>query len=147
MKRQPAQLYMAFADMRNFTSMLPEDKRQGVEADYDSLQATVQGFTIGVKVYQRQPYSLISVIDNGAPFGFKVDIHFDATPEGFTEFYINVEADLNFMMKMMLGGKIQDGLDKAVQGLADLSEGRMPEGIDPSMMPEGFDPRSMGGLF
>lgn len=148
-KRPPYMLYMAFADLRNFAGMLPEDKKEAVEVDYDTLTATVQGFTIGVKVYERVPYSRISLVDNGAPFGFKVDFHFDANggAQNETDFSIDVEADLNFMMKMMVGSKIQSGLDKIVDGLADLSEGRMPEGIDPSMMPEGFDPRNMGGLF
>ena len=148
-KRPPYMLYMAFADMRNFVNMLPEDKKQGVEADYDTLTATVQGFTIGVKVYERVPYSLLSLVDNGAPFGFKVDFHFDSNSgaQNETDFSIDVEADLNFMMKMMLGSKIQEGIDKIVEGLAALSEGHMPEGMDPSMMPEGFDPRNLGGLF
>ena len=134
-KVPPYQLYMAFADMRNFLQYLPEDKRQGVQADYDTISASVQNFDIGVKVFERVPYSRISVVDNGAPFAFKVDLHFDpcSNDPNATDFHIAVEADLNFMMKMMLGNKIQEGLDKAVDALVAVSEGRMPEGIDPSM--------------
>lgn len=145
-KRAPYELYMAFADMRNFVNMLPEDKKQGVEADYDTISATVQGMTIGVKVYERVPYSRISLIDNGAPFGFKLDICFDSNngAQNETDFHLDFEADLNFMMKMMVGGKIQQVLDKVVDGLAAVSEGKMPEGIDPSMMPDGFDPSKFG---
>ncbi len=55
-----------------------------------------------------------------------------------TDFSIELSADLNLMMKMMLGSKLQEGLDRMVDGLAAVSEGRMPEGIDPSMYPEGF---------
>ena len=36
------------------------------------------------------------------------------------------------MMKMMLGSKLQQALDKVVDSLVDVSEGRMPEGFDPS---------------
>ena len=32
--RPPFDLYMAFTDMRNFVQMLPEDKREGVTADF-----------------------------------------------------------------------------------------------------------------
>ena len=42
--RPPYELYMSFADMRNFLRFLPEDKREGVTADYDTLKASVQGF-------------------------------------------------------------------------------------------------------
>ena len=47
------------------------------------------------------------------------------------------------MMKALLGGKIKDALDKVVDALVALSEGRMPEGIDPSMYPKGFDPSNL----
>lgn len=128
---------MAFTDMRNFLQYLPQDKRQGIKAEYDTISATVQGFEIGVKVHERTPYSKISYVDNGAPFAFKLDFHFDSNngEMNSTDFYINVEADLNFMMKMLLGSKIQDGLNKIVDSLVDLSNGKMPEGVDSSQFP------------
>ena len=141
--RAPYELYMVFVDMRNFVQFLPEDKKAGVNADYDSIQAEVQGFNIGVRVKDRTPYSKIEYMDDGAPFKFRVILHFDAASDPYkTDFQIEVEAELNFMMKTFLGGKIKDALDKVVDSLVAMSEGRMPEGVDPSMYPEGFDPSS-----
>ena len=140
--RAPYMLYMPFSDMRNFGAMLPEDKRQGVEADYDSIRGTVQGFSVGVRVEERRPYSRIVYKDDGAPFQFTINICFDAdggNPDS-TDFHIDIEADLNFMMKMLLGNKLQDAVDKMVDAVADMAMGKMPEGIDPSMYPKGFDP-------
>lgn len=140
--RAPYMLYMPFSDMRNFVAMLPEDKKQGVEADYDSIRGTVQGFSVGVRVEERRPYSRIVYKDDGAPFQFTVNICFDAdggNPDS-TDFHIDIEADLNFMMKMLLGNKLQDAVDKMVDAVADMAMGKMPEGIDPSMYPKGFDP-------
>ena len=140
--RAPYMLYMPFSDMRNFVAMLPEDKRQGVEADYDSIRGTVQGFSVGVRVEERRPYSKIVYKDDGAPFQFTINICFDAdggNPDS-TDFHIDIEADLNFMMKMLLGNKLQDAVDKMVDAVADMAMGKMPEGIDPSMYPKGFDP-------
>lgn len=140
--RAPYMLYMPFSDMRNFVAMLPEDKRQGVEADYDSIRGTVQGFSVGVRVEERRPYSRIVYKDDGAPFQFTINICFDAdggNPDS-TDFHIDIEADLNFMMKMLLGNKLQDAVDKMVDAVADMAMGKMPEGIDPSMYPKGFDP-------
>ena len=148
--RPPYQLYMAFVDMRNFSQFLPEDKRNEVqlEADYDSVHAVVQGFNVGVKVVERVPYSRIEFSDDGAPFKFTVVMNFD--PAGGdpykTDFHIEVSADLNFMMKMMLGSRLKDALDKMVDALAAMSEGKMPEGMDPSMFPEGFDPSKFNGF-
>ena len=142
--KAPYELFMLFTDMRNFVAMLPEDKKEGVEADYDWIHAQVQGFNIGVKVTERVPYSKICYADDGAPFKFGVTLHFNPSSDPYkTEFQIVVDADLNFMMKALLGGKIKDALDKVVDSLVAMSEGRMPEGIDPSMYPEGFDPSKM----
>ena len=132
--KAPYELYMAFADMRNFIQFVPDDKREGVTADYDTIHASVQGFPIGVKVVQRTPYSKIEFADDGAPFQFRLVMHFDASVDPYkTDFQIVLDADLNFMMKTLLGGKLKDALDKVVDGLVAVSEGRMPEGIDPSM--------------
>ena len=133
--KAPYELYMAFVDMRNFLNFLPEEKREGVTADYDSIKATVQGFNIGVKVVQRTPYSKIEFADDGAPFEFRLVMHFDAAGDPYkTDFQICLDAELNFMMKTLLGGKLKEALDKVVDGLVAVSEGRMPEGFDPSMM-------------
>lgn len=142
--RPPYQLYMGFVDMRNFVQMLPEDKKAEIRADYDSIHATVQGFDIGVRVKDRVPYSRIDFVDDGAPFQFGLSMHFDPSVDPYkTEFEIVVNAELNFMMKTLLGSKIKDALDKVVDSLVAVSEGRMPEGVDPSMYPEGFDPSKM----
>ena len=133
--KAPYELYMAFVDMRNFMQFIPEDKKEGVTADYDSIHATVQGFNVGVKVVERTPYSKIEFADDGAPFQFRLVMHFDAANDPYkTDFQICLDAELNFMMKTLLGGKLKDALDKVVDGLVAVSEGRMPEGFDPSMM-------------
>jgi hypothetical protein len=132
--KAPYELYMLFTDMRNFVNLLPEDKKEGVEADYDWIHAQVQGFNVGVKVVSRVPYSKIEYADDGAPFKFGLTLHFDPAHDPYkTDFQIIVDADLNFMMKAMLGGKIKEALDKVVDALVAMSEGRMPEGMDPSM--------------
>jgi len=133
--RTPSELYMAFTDMRNFVNFIPEDKKASVQADYDSLSATVQGFSIGVKITERVPYSRIEMVDNGAPFAFHVVLYFDSAAEPTkTDFHILLEAELNLMMKMVLGSKLQDMLDKIVDGLSAVSEGKMPEGVDPDLL-------------
>ena len=102
-------------------------------ADFDTISAEVQGFRIGVKVAERVPYTRISFEDDGAPFKFNIDLCFDPASEpGKTDFHIRCGADLNLMMKAFLGPRIKEGLDKMVDAMVDMSEGRMPEGFDPS---------------
>ena len=142
--KAPYELYMAFVDMRNFIQFLPEEKRADVTADYDSIHAVVQGFRIGVRVKDRVPYSRIEFVDDGAPFKFFLTLHFNPSSDPYkTDFEIVLDAELNFMMKTLLGGKLKAALDKVAESLAAVSEGRMPEGIDPSMYPKGFDPSKL----
>ena len=138
--KAPYELCMVFTGMSNFVRFLPEERKADVTADYDSLHATVQGFNIGVRISSRTPYSRIDFADDGAPFKFALSMHFEPASDPYkTDYQICLDADLNFMMKTLLGSKLQDALDKVVDAIAAMSEGRVPEGIDPSMYPEGFN--------
>jgi len=108
--------------------MAPPQYKDNITADYDYLKVTVQGFTIAVRVDERVPYSLIRIGSSESPVEFVAAIHFDrGLLPGKTDFSISVDANLNFMMKTMLGSKIQQALDKAVDTLVDVSEGRTPD--------------------
>lgn len=134
--KRPEELYMAFTDLRNFAQMVPQGQVQAdIQADYDTLTVTVQGFRIGVRVDEREPYRLIRLGSAESPVEFVGALHFEpsAVP-GRTDFWIDLDANLNFMMKTMLGGKLQQAIDKMVDGLVDASEGRMPQ------MPDNFRP-------
>ena len=127
--KRPEELYMAFTDMRTFSQMVPQDKvKAEITADYDSLTATVQGFRIGVRVDERQPYRLIRIGSSESPVEFVAVLHFEPSQiPGRTDFWIDLDANLNFMMKTMLGNKLQQAIDKMVDSLVDASEGRMPQ--------------------
>lgn len=119
---------MAFCDMGNFSRLVPGQVKAEITADYDNLSVTVQGFRISVRVDERQPYRLIRIISCESPVEFVATLHFDPSAiPGKTDFSIVLDANMNFMMKTMLGNKIQQALDKAVDGLVDVSEGRMPD--------------------
>ena len=131
--RRPEELYMIFCDMRNFSRLVPGKVEAEVTADYDNLCVTVQGFKIGVRVDDREPYRLIRIGSADSPVEFVAVLHFEPseTP-GCTDFSIELDANLNLMMRSLLGPKIKQGLDGMVDGLVAASEGRMPD------MPEDF---------
>ena len=119
---------MTFTDLRNFAQMVPQGQVQAdIQADFDTLSVTVQGFKIGVRVDDREPYRLIRLGSTESPVEFVGVLHFEQSViPGRTDFWIDLDANLNFMMKTMLGGRLQDALDKIVDGLVDASEGRIP---------------------
>lgn len=128
---------MAFTDLRNFAQMVPAGQfKAEIEADYDTLSVVVQGFRVSVRVDEREPYRLIRIGSAESPVEFVGVLHFEpsAVP-GRTDFWIDLDANLNFVMKTMLGGKVQAMLDKMVDSLVDVSEGRMPQ------MPDNFGQR------
>jgi len=120
------QLYMSFTDLRVLTQSVPAEYRDSITADYDSLSITAKGFTISVKVVERRPYDLIRIEDDNAPIHFCAALHF-VPADGGSDFSIELDAELNFMMKAMIGGRIKDALDKIVDGLVAVSQGRQPE--------------------
>lgn len=132
--KRPEELYMAFTDLRNFAQMVPSGQLQAdIDADFDHLSVVVQGFRISVRVDEREPYRLIRLSSAESPVEFVGVLHFEpGVIPGHTDFWIDLDANLNFMMKTMLGGKLQQAIDKMVDGLVDASEGRMPH------MPDGF---------
>lgn len=137
-KSQP-ELYMSFVDLSNFTRMIPEQYKNSVTATYDTLSASIQGFTIAVAVDERRPYDRLRIISTNSPVEFCATLHFDrAAVDTKTDFWVELDANLNLVMKAMLGGKIKEALDKVVQGLEDVSNGKMPEGMPADFKPENF---------
>lgn len=115
--RNPMELYMVFTDLRNFKAMMPANEEVSIEADYDTLTATAKGMTFALKAKERQPYSKISLESFNSPLNFAIDFNFKDVGGGRTEFYIDVDAQISGMIKMMIGGKIKDALDKIVDGV------------------------------
>ncbi len=56
--------------------------------------------------------------EGGVPIDFAFWIQLHQVDERDTRVRMVLHAELNMMMKMMVGGKIQSGLDQAVEGLA-----------------------------
>ncbi len=126
--RRPEELYMMFCDMRNFSQLVPGKVDAEITADYDNLSVSVLSFRIGVRVDERVPYNLIRLGSSDSPVEFVAVLRFDPSDKpGHTDFSIEIDANLNLMMRSLLGSKIQQGLDQFVDGLVNASEGRMPD--------------------
>jgi hypothetical protein len=125
-------LYSIFADMNNLVKNLPEDKKKGVKTTEDTIEGTFQGFSMGLKIVERLPFSSVSYEQFGnSPFQFKLVLFFDAVDVAVTDFHLELDAELNFMLKTIIGGKIQELVDKITEGLSMSFEGKMPPDVDP----------------
>ena len=121
------QLYMSFTDLRTLAQSIPEQYRGSVEADFDTLRANIKGMNLVVRVAERRPYSLIRLEDVEAPFHFSISAHFEAETPGSTDFWLETDAELNVVLKAMLGSRLKDALDRIVDTLVALSLGKQPQ--------------------
>lgn len=108
-------LFELFSDLTNFTRNLPQDMLKGSEvtSTKDTLVAKVQGFEIGLLVAERVEYSLIRYDQYGKNlFPYTFFVRLDSKGEAETEFMIEMDTELSGMFKMMVGGKLQELVDK-----------------------------------
>lgn len=122
-KIAPHIFFSIFDDMSRIGENLPDDMKDSVVCDTDSLSITKGGFTLGVKRGECIPFSKVSLNSmESTPLDF--EIRFFITPEGIDSSIIRIELDteLNAMMKMVMGGRLQQIVDKLTSYLGELNE-------------------------
>lgn len=125
--QSPAMIFPVFSDMRNFYANLPEDKKKDITATADTISGKVQGMELGVSVAERVPFSYIKLTDYGSsPFHFSVWLNFQPADNGGTVFNIHFEAELSMLIKMMIGNKLQEAIDKFTEQLESVMNGKIP---------------------
>ena len=97
------------------------DRVEEWQADEDTCSFKVKGFTVRLRIAERVENKHVKITGddgNGEPVDFAFWIQLHEASVGDTRIRMVLHAELNMMMRMMIGGKIQGGLDKAVEGLA-----------------------------
>ena len=93
-----------------------------LQATEDSCSFKVKGFTVKLRIVEREQNKLVKISgdDEGtaAPIDFTFWLQLHQVSDNDTRIRLVLHAELNMMMRMMIGGKIQGGLDKAVEVLA-----------------------------
>lgn len=112
-----------FPFISRFDMLTPalQDKVEEWNATEDSCSFKVKGFTVALKIVERVENKHIKITGddkNGVPVDFSFWIQLHEVAENDTRIRMVLHAELNMMMRMMIGSKIQGGLDKAVEGLA-----------------------------
>ena len=99
-----------------------QDKVEEWQANEDTCSFKVKGFTVALRIVERVENNHIRITADeekgGVPIDFSFWIQLHEVSDNDTRMRLVLHADLNMMMRMMIGGKLQEGLDKAVEGLA-----------------------------
>ena len=96
------------------------DKVEEWQATEDSCSFKVKGFTVALRFEEKVEGKHVKITSDGGtvPMDFAFWIQLHQVSEGDTRVRLVLHAELNMMMRMMLGKKLQAGLDQAVEGLA-----------------------------
>ncbi len=111
-----------FQSISRFDNLTPAvaDKVEEWQADADSCSFKAKGFTIKLRIEERESPSHIKIVgdEGGVPIDFSFWVQLQPIESADTRLRLVLHADLNMMMKMMVGSKLQDGLDQIAEGLA-----------------------------
>ena len=109
-------VYLTLSKFSNFTPILA-DKVEDWQADDDTCSFKAKGFTVALKMTERIENQLIKIGqgEGTTPFPFSFFLQIKEVEQNDTRIKITLDAELNMMMKMMVGSKMQ----KAVDAIAD----------------------------
>ncbi len=113
------QIYTLISRFDNLTPAIG-DKVEEWQADEDRCSFKAKGFTVKLRIDERVSPKYIKIIgdEGGVPIDFSFWIQLHSAGPYDTRFRLVLHAELNMMMKMMIGGKLQDGLDQIAEGIA-----------------------------
>lgn len=118
-----AQIYRVVSDLRNIErvrDMIPKDKIQEMEVEEDRIRLKVDGLA------QKITFTIVDRIENdtvkfgveGIPMEANFWIQLKEVAPGDTRIKLTLKADIPMMFKMMIGSKLQTGLDQASEMMA-----------------------------
>lgn len=117
--RPAAMVYGLLSDFSNFTPML-QDKVEGWDATPDSCSFRFKGFAMSLRMVEREENKLVKITgDEGSPLDFTLWMQLREIAGDDTRMRLVLRVELNMMMKMMLGKKLEEGIDQIAQQIAD----------------------------
>ena len=95
------------------------DKAKDLKYDTDSCSFAVDGFgRVGFRIVEREPFNVIKMESENAPVKVNVSVWLKQIAENETQMKLTLNADLPAMIKMMVGSKLQDGVNAIAELLA-----------------------------
>ncbi len=102
----------------NFTPMA-QGRVENWQADNDTCSFSLQGMTAGLRIIEREEFKTIKITGNDqVPMDFCLWIQLKEVAPYDTRMKITAKAELNMMMKMLLGKKLENGVNSLADGIA-----------------------------
>ncbi len=114
------QIFTLISSFENLTPAVGDKVEEWV-ATPDTCSFKAKGFTLKLRIEEREVAKYIKIIpdgDGGVPMDFAFWIQLHSVAPYDTRFRLVLKAELNMMMKMMIGGKIQGAIDQVAEQIA-----------------------------
>ena len=117
--RPAEQIYAVISRFDNLTPALA-DKVEEWQATEDSCSFKAKGFTVKLRIAEKEAPKTIKIVggDGGVPMDFAFWLQLKEVAPYDTRMRLVLHIDLNMMMKMMIGNKLQGALDQIAEGIA-----------------------------
>mgnify|MGYP003318557384 FL=1 len=118
-----AQVFKVLSDMNNIQRIKSkiESKVQNLQTTTDTCSFSVPPFgEASVKIASREPNSTIVYESVNSPMAFKMWAQMKEVSPTQTAIKLTLKVDLNFMLKSMIGGMLEQGIDKVADAIAKL---------------------------
>lgn len=117
------QIYRVISNLRNIErvrDMIPQDKIQEMEIEPDRIRMKVDGLAqkITIAILDRIENDTVKFGAEGIPMQANFWIQLREVAPNDTRIKLTIKADIPMMFKMMIGSKLQTGLDQAADMLA-----------------------------
>lgn len=118
-----AQVFKVLGDMNNIQRIKSkiEGKVQDLQTTTDTCSFSVPPFgSASIKISSREPNNTIVYESVNSPMEFKVWAQIKEISPTQSALRLTLKVDLNFMLKSMLGSKLEEGIDKVAGAIAKL---------------------------
>lgn len=124
--RRPAeQIYGVVSDFRNFTPAF-QNRVEGWSADESECSFKFKGVSIRLHIVDKVPNDYVKISgDDRSPMDFTLWLQMKQVADYDTRIRLVLHAKLNMMMRMMIGSKLQKGLDEMALQMARAFNGEL----------------------
>ena len=117
-------VYRNISDLSNLERVrdrVPQDKLQDFQFDSDSVQVSVSPVgTIKLRICDREENKCVKFETEQSPLPFNLWIQMLPVSDTTSKMKVTVQADIPFMLKGMVSGPLQDGVEKIADALSQI---------------------------
>ena len=117
-------VYRNISDLSNLERVrdrIPQDKLQDFQFDSDSVQVSVSPVgTIKLRICEREDNKCVKFETEQSPLAFNLWIQVLPVDSTSSKMKVTVKADIPFMLKGMVSGPLQDGVEKIADALSQI---------------------------